>query len=63
MALVITVLMIKVKNCPDVCFPIVNLLTSPLIMHSNLSGQIWFDQSNAKVGRKMSDNSISPVIG
>ena len=46
-------LMVGVENCPDICFPIVNLLTSPLI---NLSGQIWFDRSNAKVGRKMSDD-------
>ena len=27
-------LMIRVENCPDICFPIVNLLTSSLIMYS-----------------------------
>ena len=30
------VLMIRVENCPDICFPIVNLLTSPLIMYSKI---------------------------
>ena len=30
----IAVLMIRVENCPDNCFLIVNLLTSPLIMYS-----------------------------
>ena len=33
-----SVLMIRVENCPDICFPIVNLLTSPLIMHSKF---VW----------------------
>ena len=32
------VLMIRIKNCPDICFPIVNLLTSPLIMYSKF---VW----------------------
>ena len=38
-----SVLMIKVENCPDVCFPIVNLSTFPLIMHSKSvwSNLIW----------------------
>ena len=27
----VPLLMIRIKNCPDICFPIVNLLTSPLI--------------------------------
>ena len=34
---VYTVFMIRVKNCPDICFPIVNVLTSLIV---NLSGQI-----------------------
>ena len=29
-----TVLMVGFENCLEVCFPIVNLLTSPLIMYS-----------------------------
>ena len=45
-----TVLMIRVENCPDICFPIVNLLTSPLIMYSKF---VW---SNVEVSRKMSDD-------
>ena len=45
-----SVLMIRVENCLDICFPIVNLLTFPLIMYSKF---VW---SNAKVGRKMSDD-------
>ena len=28
--------MIRVENCPHICFPIVNVLTSPIV---NLSGQ------------------------
>ena len=32
------VLMIRVGNCPDVCFPIVNSLTYPLIMYSKF---VW----------------------
>ena len=51
-----TVLMIRVENCPHICFPIVNLLTSPLIVYTKFVWSIWFDQSNAKVGRKMSDD-------
>ena len=32
MLVVIAVLMIRVENCPDICFPIVNSVSSPLIM-------------------------------
>ena len=46
--LYVSVLMIRVENCPDICFPIVNLLTFSLIN----SGQTWFVRLNAKVGRK-----------
>ena len=46
--------MIRV-DCLDIRFPIVHTLTSPLSI-VNLSGQIWFGQSNAKVGGKMSDD-------
>ena len=36
---IIAVLMIRAENCLDICVPVVNL-----------SGQIWFGQSNPKVG-------------
>ena len=32
--------MIRVENCPDICFPIVNVLTSPLIMYAQTSVRI-----------------------
>ena len=51
-----SVLMIRVENCPDICFHIVNLLTSPLIVHSKFVWSNLVDRSNAKVGRKMSDD-------
>ena len=51
-------LMIRIENCPDICVPIVNVLTSPLI---NLSDQIWFGRSNAKVDWKMSDDWPSGI--
>ena len=35
---IMAVLMIRVEKCPDICFPIVNLLTSPLIMYSKF---VW----------------------
>ena len=53
MSVVFQVLMIRIEICPDICFPIVNLLTYPLV---NLSVQIWFGRSNVKVGWKMSDD-------
>ena len=28
-----SVLMIRAENCPDICFPIINLLILPLTMH------------------------------
>ena len=36
-------LMIRVENCLDVCFPIVNLLAFPLIMYSKFvwSNLVW----------------------
>ena len=39
----IAVLMIRVEKCPDIYFPIVNLLTSPLIMCSKFvwSNLVW----------------------
>ena len=44
--------MIMVENCPDICFLILNLLTSPLIKCIvNLIGR-----SKTKVGWKMSDD-------
>ena len=51
-----TVLMIRVATCPDICFSIVNVLASPLIMYSKLvwSNFVWL--VNARVGQKMSDD-------
>ena len=46
----------RIENCPDICFPIVNLLTSPLIMYSKFVWSNLVGQSNAEVGRKMSDD-------
>ena len=39
----IAVLMIRVEKCPDIYFPIVNLLISPLIMYSKFvwSNLVW----------------------
>ena len=34
----VLMIMIRIGNCPDICFPAVNLLTSPCIV--NLSGQM-----------------------
>ena len=36
--MLLSVLMIRVENFPYICFPVLNLLTSPLIMWSNI---IW----------------------
>ena len=38
-----SVLMIRIENCPNINFPIVNLLTSPLIMYSKFvwSNLVW----------------------
>ena len=44
------------KGSLDICFLIVNLLTSPLIIYSKF---IWIGQSNTKVSKvdwKMSDD-------
>ena len=38
MHIYVAVLMIRVEICPDICFPIVNLLTSSLIMYSKF---VW----------------------
>ena len=48
----ITVLMIRVATCLDICFHIVNVLISPLIMYSKFVCQIWFGRSNAKLAGK-----------
>ena len=46
----IVVIMITVENCPDIGFPIMQSLTSTFV---NLSGQIWFGQSNSKSNIKI----------
>ena len=49
----IVVIMITIENCPDICFPIMQSLTFTFV---NLSDQIWFGRSNAKIGKKISDD-------
>ena len=49
----LSVLMIRIKNGPDICFLIIHSLTSPLIMYSKF---VW---SNAKVSRMSDDWPLS----
>ena len=57
-----TLLMMRVENCPDICFHIVNLLTSPLKL-VNLSGLVGQMLENvcrvAIIIRKLCNSNMS----